>query len=92
MKRLAKGLAALLIFGALSFGTAEAAEIPEAFENPVEQQELKAPPPWWFEPPRHRYRYDPLHYRRHEPPHFHRRPNDFDPPRRHHYPPPRHRW
>lgn len=93
MKRFAKGLAALLIFGAMSFGTVEAAEIPDALENPFETQELKAPP--WHEPPpppRHGHHYGPPHHHRHEPPHFGRRPNDFDPPPPPRHMPPRHHW
>ncbi|MBO4400341.1 MAG: hypothetical protein J5809_00675 [Selenomonadaceae bacterium] len=94
MKRFAKGLAAVLVFGAMSFGTVEAAEIPDALENPAETQELKAPPWHAPPPPPHRHYEPPRHHHRHEPPHFSRRPNDFDPPPppRHMPPPPRHRW
>lgn len=73
MKTFAKGLAALLICGAIisvNFDKAEAAEVADVTINSVETENLARhfppPPP----PPRHRHRHHPP-FGFHEPPPYH---------------------
>jgi len=95
MKRILKGLTALIICGALNFGLTTDAQAAELESQEVSRHHHHRPPPHYEPPPRHGawgHRYPPPHYgdyyRGHYRDDWHRTP----PPPHRMPPPPRHRW